>query len=57
MAIIIETVDMGMPSSASGEIVSACLAEGLGHVFRGTTGIAFDPEIFGLQRCSAFEKP
>lgn len=48
-AVIIETINVGMPSATCGQVVSTGLTEGLGHIFRCTASIAFDPEILGLQ--------
>ena len=45
-----------MSPSATRQILFSCLAEGVRHASGGPTGIAFHPQVFGLQRCAALEE-
>ena len=48
---------MRMASSATGQVVRSVLAEGVNERACVATGVALDPEVLGLEGCSALEEP
>ena len=48
LTIAVITIEMRMASTAARQVLPARLAEGVRHVARCGTLVAFDPEVFGL---------